>query len=62
MELIAIIIFLVIYFIAKADFDKRVDHYPIDRVDSTKMCADKVMNNLSAKQVQRNMINGKYDK
>lgn len=40
----------------------KVDNYPIDKVDTSKMISDKVMNKLSDKQVQRNMVNGKYDK
>ena len=62
MELAIIIIAVVIYFIYKAGIDSRVDNYPIDRVDSSKMISDKVRNNLSDRQVQINMINGKYDK
>lgn len=62
MELAIIIIAVVIYLIYKAGIDSRVDNYPIDRVDSSKMISDKVRNNLSDRQVQINMINGKYDK
>ena len=61
-EMIVIILFAVIYFAGKASLNNRVDHYPIDRVDSSKMIADKVRNKLSNAQVQRNMVNGKYDK
>ena len=34
----------------------------ISRVDTSKMVSDKIRNNLSDTQVQRNMVNGKYDK
>lgn len=61
-EMIVVILFAVVYFVGKVSLINRVDHYPIDRVDSSKMVADKVRNNLSNAQVQRNMVNGKYDK
>ena len=57
-----LIIIGIIWVVSNANHNSRVDNYPIDRVDNSKMIADKVMNNLSDKQVQRNMINGKYDK
>ena len=62
MEAIGLIILIIVIAACNASFNSKVDNYPISRVDSTKMIKDKVMNNLSDKQVQRNMINGKYDK
>lgn len=60
--LIGLIILAVIWIAYKISLDNKVDNYPIDRVDSGKMTADKIRNNLSDTQVQRNMVNGKYDK
>ena len=60
--IIGLIIFAVIWIACKSSFNSKVDNYPINRVDSGKMTADKIRNNLSDAQVQRNMINGKYDK
>lgn len=60
--LIGIIVIIAIFAISNASLNSKVDNYPISRVDNSKMIADKVMNNLSDKQVQRNMVNGKYDK
>ena len=60
--LIGIIIIIAIFAISNASLNNKVDNYPISKVDNSKMIADKVMNNLSDKQVQRNMVNGKYDK
>ena len=57
---IGLIIFAVIYFACKSSFNNKVDNYDITRVNNSKMIADKVNNNLSKTQVQRNMINGKY--
>ncbi len=63
MELIiGIIIIGIIFGVSSANLNSKVDNYPISRVDTSKMVSDKVMNNLSDKQVQRNMVNGKYDK
>ena len=63
MELIiGIIIIAAICGVSSASLNRKVDNYPISRVDTSKMVADKVRNNLSDKQVQRNMVNGKYDK
>lgn len=63
MELIiGIIIIAVIWGVSSVSLNSKVDNYPISKVDNSKMIADKVMNNLSDKQVQRNMVNGKYDK
>ena len=56
------LIILIFFVIPNMDLNKKVDNYDISRVDTSKMVSDKVMNNLSAKQVQRNMVNGKYDK
>lgn len=60
--IIGIIIIAVIWIAANASLNNKVDNYPISKVDTSKMISDKVMNNLSDKQVQRNMVNGKYDK
>lgn len=60
--IIGIIVIIAIFAISNASLNSKVDNYPISRVDNSKMIADKVMNNLSDKQVQRNMVNGKYDK
>lgn len=60
--IIGIIIIAVIWGISKACLNNKVDNYPIDRVDNSKMISDKIKNNLSDAQVQRNMVNGKYDK
>ncbi len=63
MELIiGIIIIAVIWGVSSASLNNKVDNYPISKVDTSKMVSDKIMNNLSDKQVQRNMVNGKYDK
>ena len=60
--LVALIIIGIIWAISKADLNNKVDNYPISRVDTSKMVSDKIRNNLSDAQVQRNMVNGKYDK
>lgn len=60
--IIGLIVIGVIWAVCSASFNNKVDNYPISKVDTSKMVADKVRNNLSDKQVQRNMINGKYDK
>lgn len=60
--IVFLIIIGIIWAVCNANRNSRVDNYPISRVDTSKMVSDKVMNNLSDKQVQRNMINGKYDK
>lgn len=59
---VGLIIIGIIWAVCKASLNSKVDNYPIDRVDTSKMISDKVMNNLSDAQVQRNMVNGKYDK
>lgn len=59
--IIGLIIFTVIYFVCKSNFNNKVDNYDITKVNTSKMVADKVNNHLSYSQVQRNMINGKYD-
>ena len=59
---ICLIVIGIIWAVHNADHNSRVDNYPISKVDTSKMISDKVRNNLSDKQVQRNMINGKYDK
>ena len=59
---IGIIIMVVISWACTTELNNRVDNYPISKVDSGKMMSDKIMNNLSDRQVQRNMVNGKYDK
>ena len=60
--IIGLIIIAVVWGIGKASLNSKVDNYPISRVDTSKMVSDKVRNNLSDTQVQRNMVNGKYDK
>ncbi len=60
--IIGLIIIGIIWAVSSASLNSKVDNYPISRVDTSKMVADKVRNNLSDKQVQRNMVNGKYDK
>lgn len=60
--IIGLIILGVIWAISNASLNNKVDNYPISKVDTSKMLSDKVRNNLSDKQVQRNMVNGKYDK
>ena len=60
--IILLIIIAVVWGISKADLNNKVDNYPISRVDTSKMVSDKIRNNLSDTQVQRNMVNGKYDK
>ena len=60
--IIGLIIIAVVWGISKASLNSKVDNYPINRVDTSKMVSDKVRNNLSDTQVQRNMVNGKYDK
>ena len=63
METIVVLIIIgVIWAVSTASHNSKVDNYPISRIDTGKMMSDKVLNNLSDKQVQRNMINGKYDK
>ena len=59
--IIGLIVFAVIYLACKSSFNNKVDNYDISKVNTSKMVADKVNNNLSHSQVQRNMINGKYD-
>lgn len=58
---IGLTVFAVIYFVCKSSFNNKVNNYDITRVNTSKMMADKVNNNLSNAQVQRNMINGKYN-
>lgn len=60
--IIALIILGVIWAVSKANLDDKVSNYPLNRVDTGKMISDKISNNLSDTQVQRNMVNGKYDK
>lgn len=60
--IICLIIIAVIWGASKASLNSKVDNYPINRVDTGKMVSDKIRNNLSDAQVQRNMVNGKYDK
>lgn len=60
--IVGIIIIIMVVAISNVSLNNKVNNYPIDKVDNSKMIADKVMNNLSDKQVQRNMVNGKYDK
>ena len=60
--IIGLIIIGVIWAVSKASLNSKVDNYPISRVDTSKMVSDKIRNNLSDAQVQRNMVNGKYDK
>ena len=60
--IIGLIIIGVIWAVSKASLNNKVDNYPISRVDTSKMVSDKIRNNLSDAQVQRNMVNGKYDK
>lgn len=60
--IIGLIIIGVIWVVSKASLNSKVDNYPISRVDTSKMVSDKIRNNLSDAQVQRNMVNGKYDK
>lgn len=66
MEAILCVIWLVLFFVhmhhAENNFNSKVDNYDLKKVDQTKMCSDQYMNNLSGREVQRNMINGKYDK
>lgn len=62
MEAIVLILFFAIWWISNIVLENKVDNYPTDRVDVSKMIADRYTNNLSDKQVQRNMVNGKYDK
>ena len=63
MGTILAVIFFVVY-IKYMDHltDKRVDNYDLSKVDTHKMCRDGYMNHLSGRQVQKNMIAGKYDK
>ena len=60
--IIGLIIFGIIWAVSSASLNNKVDNYPVSKVDTGKMVADKVRNNLSDKQVQRNMVAGKYDK
>ena len=60
--IIALVIMAVIWGVSSASLNSKVDNYPISKVDTCKMVSDKIRNNLSDKQVQRNMVNGKYDK
>ena len=60
--IIGLIIVGVIWVVSSISLNIKVDNYPHSRVDTSKMLLDKTMNNLSNKQVQRNMVNGKYDK
>ena len=57
-----IVVFGLIILLGTVILDYRVDHYPVEKVDSSKMWQDKLENNLSDRDVQRNMVNGKYDK
>lgn len=54
--------FVVYFTMADKILDRKVDNYNTRNVDFQKMAIDKSRNNLSDKQVQRNMVNGKYDK
>ena len=62
LSLFLVIGFVVYFAMADRIFDRKVDNYNTRNVDFQKMAIDKSRNNLSDKQVQRNMINGKYDK
>lgn len=58
-----LIIGFIIYFkFASGLLENRIDNYDYTKTDSIKMLNDKVNNNLSNRQVGRNMVNGKYDK
>lgn len=54
--------FVVYFTMADRIFDRKVDNYNTKKVDFSEMAIDKSRNRLSDKEVQRNMINGKYDK
>ena len=59
-------IFLGVVFIKEAAHSKTLDgkfeKYPTDKVNTSKMIVDKYTNNLSERQIKKNIINGKYDK
>ena len=57
--IIALVICAIIWGVSQSIFDHRVDNYDISKVDSSKMAADA---GKSYTEIQRNMINGKYDK
>lgn len=59
---IGLIIALVNDAITPHTLDGKVNNYPMDKVSIAKMTTDKHLNNLSNKQVKRNIINGKYNK
>lgn len=62
LSLLLVIGFVVYFATADRIFDRKVDNYNTKKVDFSEMAIDKSRNNLSDKQVQRNMVNGKYDK
>ena len=61
MELIAIIILAAIYFIYKACLNNRVDNYPVNKLDNTKLTKD-VVDGVPLTERKRRMVNGYYDK
>ena len=63
MAAVLLVVFVIVY-IKYMDYktDQKVDNYDLSKVDHHKMCKDQYMNNLSGRQVQKNMIAGKYDK
>lgn len=60
--IIALIIIWAVWKLIGVALDSRANNYPIRKVDPGKMAIDKSKNNLSNKQVFRNMGRGKYDK
>ena len=56
------IIYFIFAILPQMKTDHRLDNYDMSKVDSTKMFLDKYENNLSDREVQENVVAGKYDK
>lgn len=57
--IITLIVCALIWGISKLIFEHKIDNYPISKIDSSKIAVDA---EKSYKEIQRNMVSGKYDK
>lgn len=58
-ELIIIVFLVAVYLMNKANLNRKVDNYDISKVSMGKMAMDA---GKSPKEIQKNMVAGKYDK
>ncbi len=57
--IITLIVCALIWGLSKLIFEHKVDNYPVSKIDSSKIAADA---RNSYREIQRNMVSGKYDK